>query len=257
MLVSSPLVLVFVKQKRPEYYGMLPDGIRMDNAQAMSRKEMIDKGIAYATTQSGENEFGFRQAVRTSAYWIIAVTLGIQMVIFGAINIHIIPFLTDIGFEKLAASNLMMLMVLFTLPARFIGGIWADRVSKQHLAHLLAGGFALEAIGIALFLVFRNTPSIYAFLICHGLCTGGGTLLFIMMLSRFFGRKSFGTIFGSSIAIRAPLSLLAPVFAGWMYDRSGDYIQAFTIIVLLSAISVVLLLLVRAPELSLEQQESD
>jgi hypothetical protein len=59
---------------------------------------------------------------------------------------------------------------------------------------------------------------------------------------RYFGRKSIGSIMGTSRACALPAGILAPIWTGWMYDTTGSYIFAFTVIAgLLSFASVVAL----------------
>ena len=66
-------------------------------------------------------------------------------------------------------------------------------------------------------------------------------------MGRYFGRKAFGSILGSSLALRAPASLVSPVFAGWVYDRPGDYIVAFTLFLVLTAFATLLMMLLKPP----------
>jgi len=65
---------------------------------------------------------------------------------------------------------------------------------------------------------------------------------------RFFGRKAFASIQGSSMVFTAPAALLSPVYAGWVYDTTGSYITAFTLFAALAALSAVLMCLVRPPK---------
>ena len=70
------------------------------------------------------------------------------MIVMGGLNIHVIPFLTDMGIDPTVASGMMAMMVFFTIPARFLGGVLADRVRKDRLQFLLAGAFVLLAAAI-------------------------------------------------------------------------------------------------------------
>ena len=67
LLVCSPLALVFVKQKRPEFYGLLPDGAKSELGgvnQSGAAKEVGDNSGAELI----ELEFTFRQAINTRAF---------------------------------------------------------------------------------------------------------------------------------------------------------------------------------------------
>ncbi|MFC1899670.1 MFS transporter [Chloroflexota bacterium] len=248
MFAASPLVLVFVKQKRPEFYGLLPDGARIEVETKADTASMIDKGIAYASSFH-EVEFSFRQAIRTKAYWIITVAFTSHSIIHVSFNIHCIPFLTDIGIGQAAAGAMMGMMLFFTVPSRLIVGFIADRVSKKHMPLILSASFTLQAAGIGLFCLNQSVSMVYIMLILYGFGSGAATPLYIVILGRYFGRKAYGSIQGTSNLIRSPLMFIAPVFAGWVYDSTGSYIPAFIIYATAVAIAGLILCMVRAPQL--------
>ena len=243
LLAGAPFTLIFVKQKRPEFYGMLPDGAQRES----DGRDMIKQGEDYASSFK-EREQTFRQAVKTQAYWILTTSFGIQTIIYGGLIVHMIPFLTDMGIERTVAGSLMGIMVFFTIPSRFLGGVIADRVGKGRLSWLLAGAFFLQLGGITALLIGRSMASLYIFLILFGFSSGACTPLYILSFGRYFGRKAFGSIMGSSLAIRAPLSLVAPVFTGWVYDTFGNYTPALTLFAVLSGIAALLACLARPAE---------
>jgi len=246
ILACAPLLPVFVKSKSPEHYGWLPDGAAIDSTIAASRENIIAQGQQYAASFD-ETEFTFKEAVRTKTFWFLVVAFIIQTVVIGGIGIHIIPFLTDRGISATTASAMMGLQVFFTIPSRFLGGIIVDRTSNKQVPFILAGAFALQAIGIGAFLAFQNTAAIYVFLSCYGLSSGGAMPVLTVVLGRYYGRKAFGSIFGVLRACQAPFSFIAPTYAGWVYDTTHSYTNAFMIFVILISIGVVVLCLVRPP----------
>ncbi len=247
MFVSAPFALMFVKQKRPEYYGLLPDGAKIEPGSEADTDGIIDRGIEYASDFQ-EVEFTLRQALRTPAYWLLAVSLICQSIIFGGFTIHCIPFLTDIGINATAAGGMMGLMVFFTIPSRFFSGFIADRVRKNRLHWLLAGSFLLQAVGIGAFLLNQSIPMVYVMLIFLGFGSGAVSPLYLFMLGRYFGRKAYGSIFGILGFIRAPFQLLAPIYAGWVYDTTGSYMTAFLVFTIAAALATVTLCLLRIPK---------
>ncbi len=220
MLCAAPFVGIFVRQKRPEYYGLLPDGAQLREDSGSEAGGVVGRGVAYASGFQ-ETEFTLRQAMRTRAYWILVAVYAFQMVIAGGLTIHCIPFLTDMGIQPALAGSMMGIMIFSTIPTRFLSGFLADRVKRQHL--LLAGAFALDAIGFAAFILWPTIPTAYLFLILYGLGTGAPTTLILVMQGRYFGRKAFGSIMGTANLLRMPAAILAPVYSGWVFDRTGSY----------------------------------
>ncbi|MFC2070158.1 MFS transporter [Chloroflexota bacterium] len=247
MFIGIPFLWYFVKQKRPEYYGLLPDGVAVDEDSEADVDAMIGKGVEYAASFE-ETEFTLRQAMRTSSYWLTTIAWLFYTVVLGAFNIHIIPFLTDMGISKIAAGGMMALMVFFTIPARFIGGVLADRVRKNRIQYLVAGAFFLQVIGILVFLLHQSIVTVYVFLILYGFGSGAPTPLRMTLGGRYFGRKAFASIQGTSMVLTAPMSFLSPVYAGWVYDTTGSYTDAFISFAVLCALSAFLMLLVHPPK---------
>jgi MFS family permease len=246
MFAGLPLLWFFVKQNRPEYYGLLPDGATVEE-EAAGTSQIIDKGVEYASSL-GETEFTFRQALKTPTYWLLTVGWAAGQIAVGGITIHFIPFLTDMGIDPTVASGMMAIMVFFTIPSRFLAGFLGDRVKIDHLRFFLAGLFLLVAVGIAAFLLNQTTAMIYVFLILFGLGSGAGIVVRIIILGRYFGRKAFGTIHGTANMFAAPISFLAPVYSGWIYDTTGSYRIALITFAALAAFATFFICLVRPPK---------
>ena len=243
-----PFALYFVRQRRPEYYGLLPDGARLEASTDADREGMIARGVEYAAGFQ-ETEFTLREAMRTPSYWILTVALILFRAVIGGFYIHCIPFLTDMGIDPVVAGSMMAMMVFFTIPSRFLGGAIVDRVSKEHLKFLMAGAFVSMGIGIAAFLLIQTTATVYILLILFGLGSGSFIPLDIVIRGRYFGRNAYGSIQGTSTIFAAPITFFAPVFTGWVYDVTGSYMNAFVIFAVIATFTAFILCLMRAPKL--------
>jgi MFS family permease len=154
MYIGTPFAWYFVKQKRPEYYGMMPDGAGMGGDSVEDIEALVERGMEYATMHE-ETEFTLRQAMKTSTYWMLIVGQAVQTIGFGFI-IHVIPFLTDMGIPSTVAGGMMGLMVFFTVPSRFFSGLIADRFEKRYLHFLLVSSFFFQAAGFISFLLHKS-----------------------------------------------------------------------------------------------------
>ena len=247
MFTGIPMMWRFVKQKRPEYYGLLPDGVKVESGGNTDLNTMIDRGVEYAA-EYDEIEFTLRQAMKTPAYWLITLSWIFAMAVAGAINTHCIPLLTDMGIDENIASGMMAMMVFFTIPARFVAGVLADRVRKDRMQFLVAGTFILQALGIGIFLLHQSVVTVYVLLVLYGFGTGAPTPLRLTMGGRYFGRKAFASIQGTSMVLTSPVALLSPVYAGWVYDNKGTYIPALTAFMVMIVIAAILMCLMRPPK---------
>jgi len=227
--VGVPLVWFFLKQYRPEYYGLLPDGAKEE---AEESSGMIERGIDYAA-EVEETEFTLRQAMKTPAYWLLIATHSIHGLASSAINIHCVPFLTDFGIDPLRAAGTMAIMVAASIPFRPISGLLADRVKRSQLRFLLGASYLLQGVGITVFLLNQTMAMIYVWFTLHGIGMGAGWTLGSPVRARYFGRKAFGSIGGFSTLFLAPVGVAAPIYLGWIYDTTGNYLTGFTVIAIL------------------------
>jgi len=246
MTLGLLLIIFFIKPKRPEYYGLLPDGAKLSIDRQTTKADLANQGKVYAASVQ-ERDFSVREALKTSAFWLILVASMGQSMAQNAIIIHTIPFLTDMGINATSAGFMMSLLVFFTAPARFISGLLADRVGKGALAYLLAGFYFLQCLGITIFLFRPNIATIYVFLVLFGFGSGAPGTLGILMRGRFFGSKAYGSITGIASVITAPVGLISPIYAGWIFDTTGSYTTAFITFAVLTAIATFLALCVRPP----------
>lgn len=269
-LVGLPLVLLCFKSRPPEYYGLLPDGALLSPAVSgedgkaggqqdenqTEAKGIESEGKAYAA-EVGEVDFTVGQALKTPAYWLMVVVQAINGLVAPAINIHCIAFLTDRGISPLIAAGMQAVMIGSSLPARFVGGFVADRLKKETFRFIVAGAYALQAVGLGIFLLVQTVTAIYFWFILYGIGSGAALIFNPTMRARYFGRTAFGRIQGTSMLLITPVGIIAPIYAGWIYDRTGSYLTAFTLFALLLGTASALLLFVRPPHLPRPSREHD
>jgi len=245
-LIGLPLAWFSLKRHRPEYYGMLPDGATGEEEPAET-DQMIERGVEYAA-EVEEVEFTLGQAMRTPAYWLMMAAHACHSLVAPTIGIHLVPFLTDTGFGLVGASFLMALMVGASIPSRPLSGFLADRVGIGRLRFLLATAYFFEALGITVFLLYQSPAMIYVWLILYGFGMGAAWMLSSPIRARYFGRKAFGSIGGSQVLMMTPIGVMAPIYAGWVYDTTGSYLTVFTLFAALLAFAGVLACFILPPK---------
>ncbi len=241
-----PFILTFVRNKKPEYYGLLPDGEEIRPCSESRRESSIDWPVSYASGLQVP-EFSLRQAMKTASYWILIVCSGINFFIITGFNTHCIPFLTGMDIDPIVAGSMMGIMLFFTIPSRFIAGVFSDRVGKNRMNLLVGLPFFLQAIGFGVFLAIQSSFTIYALLILYGIAHGLPTPLLIVLISRYFGRKAFGSIFGTCFLFGSPFALFSPIIVGWIFDTTNSYRIAFVLFTSLALFGVFLLMLLKVP----------
>jgi len=96
---------------------------------------------------------------------------------------------------------------------------------------LMSIALVMSAVGWWLLYAFdANQAALYAFTVVFGLSYSGPLVLFPLLASAVFGKRSFSlidaviTVVGLSIG-----GAVGPVLTGWIYDRTGTYKLLFVV----------------------------
>lgn len=195
-VIGLPIAFFLIKPRRPEYYGLLPDGASIAQEVQTNQEKMLERGIQYAA-EVKEVEFSRRQAMKTRTYWLIFLSQSIPQLVAPVMNIHCIPFLTDktgMNLDPIEAAGIMAMMLFTGLPTRFVGGWIADRISINHVRFILTVSYSLQALSVFLFLMHQTLVMVYVWFILFGLGQGLMFAVGPFISSRFFGRKAIKSI---------------------------------------------------------------
>jgi sugar phosphate permease len=245
-IVILPLSWFFLRPHRPEYYGLLPDGAKVG-------KEAYNKLRAGEenTNNVDELEFSARQAFVTRAFWLTGIAFAIRSLVTGVVNVHTIPFLTDMGMDPLAAAAAMGLLVGISLPGRLLGGILSDRFKAEKIRFLFI--FGLSGI-IVSFVILLNAGTnmlfLYAYIIIYGFIgLGFCSTVIPIMKAQYFGRKSYSTIDGTQTFMNTIAGIISPIYAGWVYDMTKSYISAFTTVLAFVFLAIIIIFFAKPPKM--------
>jgi MFS family permease len=247
LVVVIPLVWIVVVN-RPESMGLRPDGAADPSEAAPppdQRPAPASVSDAGQLASDSRPDWSTRDALRQRNVWVIAVVFALNSCTNGAILIHIVPHTTDIGFEPLAAAWVISCITGFGAAGKLLFGWIADRVDKRLTVWCATG---LQGLGVVLIL---SSEQYYLLLIAatvYGLGMGGMPPLLGTLIGAAFGRHQFGRVFGLMNPLMLPIRVLGPPYAGWIFDTTGSYEIAFLTFIGLCALSMLVLVLLRLPE---------
>ena len=235
-LLATVLPMTRVVRNRPEDSGLLPDGVPAPSQDSPSR------GTASPTTM--EADFTVGQALRTSAFWILATVHVSSSVSIVTLAMHLVPKLTDLGMSLSGAGVVVLTYTAIALPSQFVAGYLADRLPKPPVifAFLLVQATAMVVIAWA-----ESIPMAYLFAALYGIGFGGRIPLLTAIRGDYFGRRAFATIMGMSQLPNNISMIGAPLFAGYMFDTRGSYFIPFASFAVLNFLGAFLVLFVRRP----------
>ena len=132
---------------------------------------------------------------------------------------------------------------------RYVLGWIGDTVGRRPM---FVASFVL--IGIGLLVFSRLNPGQIWLIPVYYLTFATGHATFVVMsqtvVADYFGTRRFATIRGLSHSTAMPLGLIGPVFAGVLFDRTGSYEIAFTVLSSCAIFAAICILLIRRPQWS-------
>lgn len=236
IVVGIPLAQLV--RRRPEDVGELPDG---------EPHPTLEPGApGPATGGAGRRDFKAREALRTRAFWFIALGHGCALLTVGAVMVHMVPHLTQrLGMSLTEAGGFVALLTAMQMTGQLFGGYLGDKVDKRMICAFCLVG---HAAGLLLLAYAASVYMVLAFTLLHGLAWGMRGPMMTALRADYFGPSSFGTIMGFSSMIVMFGMMSGPVVAGYMADRTGGYESGFTAIALASLLGFVFFLLATPPK---------
>ena len=237
MLCVLTLATTLVIRSRPEDIGLLPDGDPApDEGSRPARGQR-------RTPTYDPSDFTIRSALATPSFWLLTVAVTLRIASADALVINQISLLVWKGVPADQAAYYLSLTFLGIIPLRFGMGLAATIISSRWL---LFGGMTVGAVGTAVLLGWSGYGAAALFVLSIAATEGIATLGWLAV-GEHFGRRSFGSLVGIMTVSFGVGSLLAPVAAGWAFDRTGTYAAVLIVAVLLQLGSGVCYFLARPP----------
>jgi len=189
-----------------------------------------------------------REGVLSRAFWIIVTVLFCNSIGQNGAIAHQAALLTDRGISAVDAALAVSALGAATLGGRLITGWLLDRYFAPRVAF---GLMLLSALGPLLLSRAHSMPSGVAAAALIGCGMGGEADITPYLLSRYFGLKSFSTLYGFSWTAYAIAGAIGPVIMGKAFDVTGSYSTLLGVLSLATfAAASLLLLLPHYPALS-------
>ena len=226
-------------RRQPEDLGLYPDGIA-PSADALEAASTKMKSNDAASEQSWSRP----EAMRTSALWLLVASTFLAAIGTGGTAFHTAAYFTDVRIAPAVAAGAVSLMAL---SGAFGNGLWgalAERISPRGLnvATMLVAAAAVA------FLTQVTAPiAAFVFAFLFGLNARGAAVLTQVLISRYFGRRSFGAISSVLDPFHKGGLGLGALFAGIAFDFTGNYQTIFMIFGASFVVSALLIFLVRRP----------
>ena len=139
-------------------------------------------------------------------------------------QIHIVPYVMDLGHPAIRGAEMLGLMLGFGVISRIGSGWLSDRIGG--LATLLLGS-ALQLAVLIAFLTGNNLVFLYGISIAFGLSQGGIVPSYTIILRAFFPPEQAGWRISTSFLFTVAGMAFGGWIAGLLYDLTGSYTVSF------------------------------
>jgi predicted MFS family arabinose efflux permease len=180
--------------------------------------------------------FTSRNALRQPQFWLLASVFFLVAVAINGTVAHVVPLLTDRGISAAAATAIFGLFGLSTLAGRLLAGYLVDRIFAPYVASV----FFLAPIAGFVLLASAAGPLPAVGVVLFGLGLGTEIDLIAFLVSRYFGQRAFGELYGYFFMVFGFGSSIGRTLAGFIFDLTRSYNAAFVGAALLLVAAVVL-----------------
>jgi MFS family permease len=139
-------------------------------------------------------------------------------------QIHIVPYVMDLGHPAIRGAEMLGLMLGFGVISRIGSGWLSDRIGG--LATLLLGS-ALQLAVLIAFLTGNSLVFLYGISIAFGLSQGGIVPSYTIILRAFFPPEQAGWRISTSFLFTVAGMAFGGWIAGLLYDLTGSYTVSF------------------------------
>lgn len=230
LLMGWPLASIF--KGKPADLGQTIDGAPPEAPAAPSAGSGAGVSGGGVQVASAGPEFTAGEALRTRAFWLLALGHGSALLVVTSVNVHAISHMKEgLGYSLAQASLIISLMTVGQLGGVGIGMAVGDRYNKRLMA---ASCMIMHAIGLLLLTWATHITMLVGFALIHGIAWGLRGPFMQAIRADYFGRRAIGMIMGISSLVIAFGQVSGPLVAGAMADWTGDYRAGFTVLALLA-----------------------
>ena len=235
--------LATVIRRSPESMGIEPEGMGRRGAQRTSPDGSPE-------TNASALDYSVREALSTSAFWILITATTLKLTIHSAIMVHAVEIMVWKGVDEKTAGFLFSFIFLVSVVVRLVMGILSVRFSVQPL---ISVGLVVGAVGTILLLLLDGNLAVFLFVALVPVDHGISPLIWASF-GDFFGRRSYSTLIGILHSFMNIGMVISPIYAGWVFDKTDSYTLVLVTFVPFYAVSALLFLTLHRPTLRQRDQ---
>src|SRR5947207_7703130 len=189
IVLLGPLNLLL--KRRPEDFGMMPDGIAQGSPLADRNANIVDQRWAAV-------DWTLARALRTGRFWWIALAYFCGLFSWYAVQVHQTKYLIEAGFAPSLAAWALGLVSLVAVPGQIAFGHLSDRIGREWVWTIGNFGFVVCCLALIGLHAMPSPALLYVMIIAQG--TLGYSLTSVMgaIPAEIFEGRHKATISGRS-----------------------------------------------------------
>jgi MFS family permease len=184
------------------------------------------------------------EAVRTRAFWMLAIAEMSFGLAAGGTFHHLVAFLEGLHYSLRAATLVVSIVLGMAAVGKVAMGALGDRIGGKNA---LGIGFAMIAVSVPILLNAAQPAMLILWLIIVGIAGASPVALGPLLTAETLGLKRFGTLFGwLGFALTFGL-FIGPQLVGWITDLTGNYTAGYELCGLICVVGAAASFLCVAP----------
>lgn len=201
---------------------------------------------ASVVSQTAVSGMTFKEALRTSTFWRLAAIFMLLTGALGGASVNMPVILRQQGIEPGSAASIMAVVGVGMLLGRVLAGVLLDRWFAPYITVLSS---SLPLLAFALLLVDHSTVSLVVAAGMLGFGLGAELDAAAYIVSRAFGVRAFGRIYGIIFLIYGLSSAAGPGIVGAALAQAVSIDTIFMVIIALLIAAIALLLTLKRSDL--------
>ena len=248
ILIGYPLANMV--KSRPSDMGLTVDGLPATPKATVIQTEQAEQ----KPEAPAQRSFTAREALRTSAFWLLSIGHAFSLLVVIAFNVHGVNHIKQgLGYSLAAASLFFTLVTVGQALGVMLGWLIGEKFAKRKVA---ATCMLMHSLGL-LGATYAFSPwMLAACILLHGIGWGLRGPFMQAIRADYFGRNSIGVILGLSTLITVFGNIGGPIIAGMFGDYFGNYRAGFTLLAILALFGGLFFLMAKPPKLPVAREHA-
>ena len=229
------LIAVLIIRRQPEDMGLLADGDEKAGVRLAGERH---------TQATGERSWTREEAMRSSAFWRLALVDGLRMGSMSTLGLFRIPYYIEQGISPQVVAFALSSDAFFAAVAGLGVGVMVDRYPARYVS-AMATVILIMTFGVTI--IADTTWEVFLAASMFGVSAQSFAISQGTLWPQYFGAENIGKIRGIALPLGLSLSAIGAPLTGVVKDSTGSFFIAWGVACFGLAICTLLLLGTKKP----------